>query len=232
MPNEPISTSHITLRASDSHSFDAYLARTEKIPEAAIVIVQEIFGVNHHIRSVVDSYASEGFLAIAPALFDRAERGVELPYDSEGMARGRAIRQQVGTDGPLLDIAACIEYAARAVAPTAVGVVGFCWGGALAWLSATRLHPLAAVGYYGAVGAYAAEIPQCSVMLHFAELDQHIKQDQWDAIRSRHPEAAVFTYPNADHGFNCNERTVYNPEAAALARARTLEFLRSKLLTH
>ncbi len=229
---ESISTSHVTLTASDSHTFDAYVARTKKTPEAAIVVIQEIFGVNHHIRSVVDDYASEGFFAIAPALFDRAERGIELKYDADGMARGRQLAQSLGVDKPLLDVAAAIEYASREVAPTAVGVVGFCWGGILAWLSATRLNPIAAVGYYGAVGRYAQEMPNCPVTLHFGELDKHIGPDQWEAVRSKHPEVAIFTNPDADHGFNCSERASYNPDASLLARSRTLEFLRSKLLTH
>jgi carboxymethylenebutenolidase len=232
MASEPISSRHIQLTASDSHTFDAYVARTEKIPEAAVVIVQEIFGVNAHIRSIVDDYASEGFLAVAPALFDRVEPGLELTYDAEGQQRGVQLRQQIGTDKPLLDIEAAIEYAAREVAPTAFGVVGYCWGGTLAWLSATRLKANAAVGYYaGRIGDYAKEIPHCPVMFHFGERDKHIGPDQIEAVRSGHPEVAIYTY-DADHGFNRDVGSAYNPDAASLAKARTIEFLRSKLLTH
>ena len=232
MASEPISSKRIQLTASDSHTFDAYVARTQKIPEAAVVIIQEIFGVNAHIRSVVDDYASEGFLAIAPAIFDRAERGLELAYDEQGRQRGRELSRQIGMDAPLLDIAAAIEYAAREVAPTAVGVLGFCWGGTLAWLSATRLKANAVVGYYaGGIGNFAREIPQAPVMLHFGERDKHIGADQIEAVRSGHPEVAIYTY-DADHGFNRDVGEAYNPDAASLAKARTIEFFRSKLLTH
>jgi carboxymethylenebutenolidase len=232
MASEPISSQHIQLTASDGHTFDAYVAQTTKMPEAAIVVVQEIFGVNAHIRSVVDDYASEGFLAIAPALFDRVEPGIELNYDPQGQQRGIGLMQQVGMDKPLLDIAAAIEYSARVVAPTAVGVLGYCWGGTLAWLSATRLKTIAAVGYYaGGIGRYAAETPQAPVMLHFGEKDHGIGQDQINAVRSGHPEVAIYMY-DANHAFNRDVGANYNPEAASLAKARTLEFLRSKLLTH
>ena len=232
MASEPISSQHIQLSASDGHTFDAYVSRTRKVPEASVVIVQEIFGINAHIRSIVDDYASEGFLAIAPALFDRAERGLELPYDPQGQQRGRELSQRLGMDTPLLDIAAAIEYAAREVAPTAVGVLGFCWGGTLAWLSATRLKANAVVGYYAVgIGKFAKEIPQAPVMLHFGERDKHIGSDQIEAVRSGHPEVAIYTY-DADHGFNRDVGQAYNPDAASLAKARTVEFFRSKLLTH
>jgi carboxymethylenebutenolidase len=231
MASEPISSQLIKLTASDSHSFDAYVARTKELPKAAVVIVQEIFGVNAHIRSIVDDYASEGFLAIAPALFDRAQRNVELGYDEQGRQRGRELAQQVGMDAPLLDIATCIEYCAREVAPTAVGVVGFCWGGTLAWLAATRLKANAVVGYYaGGIGRYAKEMPQAPVIFHFGEKDKHIGSDQIDAVRSGHPEVAIYMY-DADHGFNRDVGDTYDPEAAATAKMRTLDFLRSKLLT-
>ena len=232
MASEPISSKQIHLTSSDSHTFDAYVARTQKIPEAAIVVIQEIFGINAHIRSLVDDYASEGFLAIAPALFDRAQPKTELAYDAEGRQRGRELAQQVGMDAPLLDIAACIEYCAREVAPTAVGVLGYCWGGTLAWLSATRLKANAAVGYYaGGIGKFANETPQCPVIFHFGEQDKHIGRDQIDAVRSGHPEVAIYMY-DADHGFNRDVGDTYNADAAATAKMRTLEFFRSKLLTH
>lgn len=232
MASEPITSHHVTLRTSDSHPFDAYVSRTTKSPEAAVVIIQEIFGVNAHIRAVADQYASEGFLAIAPALFDRVETGIELAYDADGRQRGRELAQQIGMDKPLLDIEAAIEYGAREVAPTAVGVVGFCWGGTLAWLAATRLKPIAAVGYYaGGIGNYAKETPRCPVMFHFGERDKHIGADQVEAVRSGHPEVAVYTY-DADHGFNRDVGDTYSPDAATLAYARTVDFLKSKLLTH
>jgi carboxymethylenebutenolidase len=232
MASEPISSKHIQLHATDGHTFEAYVARTQKIPEAAVVIIQEIFGVNAHIRSVVDEYASEGFLAIAPALFDRVEPNIELSYDPEGQQRGVQLRQQVGIDKPLLDLDAAIEYCAREVAPTAVGVVGYCWGGTLAWLSATRLKANAAVGYYaGRIGDYAKEIPHAPVMFHFGQRDKHIGPDQIEAVRSGHPEVQIYMY-DADHAFNRDVGTAYNPDAASLAKARTIDFLKAKLLTH
>lgn len=231
MASEPISSQRIQLTASDSHTFDAYVARTREMPKAAIVVVQEIFGLTPHIRSVVDDYASEGFLAIAPALFDRVQPNLELEYGMEGGKRGMEIAQQLGMDKPLLDIAACIEYCAREVAPTAVGVLGFCWGGTLAWLSATRLKTTAAVGYYAArIGQYASETPQCPVIFHFGEKDKNIGPDQIEAVRAGHPEVAIYMY-DADHAFNRDAGHTYNPEAAATAKMRTLEFFRSKLLT-
>jgi carboxymethylenebutenolidase len=232
MASEPISSKHIQLHATDGHTFEAYVARTQKIPEAAVVIIQEIFGVTAHIRSVVDDYASEGFLAVAPALFDRVEPNVELTYDPEGQQRGAQMRQQIGTDKALLDVDAAIEYCAREVAPTAVGVVGYCWGGALAWLSATRLKANAAVGYYPSrIGDYAKEIPQAPVMFHFGQHDKHIGPDQIEAVSSGHPEVAIYTY-DADHAFNRDVSPAYNPDAASLAKARTIDFLKAKLLTH
>ena len=232
MASEPITSQNIQLQASDGHTFSAYTARTEKLPEAAVVIIQEIFGVTAHIRSVVDDYASQGFLAIAPALFDRVEPNLELGYDAGGRQRGRELVQQLGMDTPLLDIAAAIEYAAREVAPTAVGVVGFCWGGTLAWLSATRLKANAAVGYYAPrIGDFAKEIPQAPVMFHFGQLDKGIGPEQIQAVRSGHPEVAVHLY-DADHGFNRDVGQTYDPDAASLAKARTIDFLKAKLLTH
>ncbi len=223
-------SSPLQLTASDGHTFNAYYSTPEKAI-ASVVIIQEIFGINHHIRSVANDFASEGFFAIAPALFDRAERDVELPYNDEGKQRGRALAQKIGMEAPLLDIAAAIDYAAKQSAPTAVGVVGYCWGGTLAWLCATRLNPIAAVGYYaGGVGKFASETPKCPVMFHFGLRDPHIGADQRDAV-AQHPEVAVYTY-DAGHGFNCSERADYNADAASLARSRTLEFFRSKLLTH
>src|SRR5438270_2477038 len=180
---------NIDLRANDGHTFQAYVAPPANKAEKAIVVIQEIFGVNSHIRSVADGYARDGFLAIAPALFDRAERGIELGDGPADMPRGMAIATKVGMEQPLLDIAAAIEYAGGEVSSTHVGVVGFCWGGSLAWLAATRLNVAAAVGYYGGrIAPYAGEQPQCPVILHFGAKDQHIPQSEVDKIRQAHPE--------------------------------------------
>jgi carboxymethylenebutenolidase len=220
---------NIELGASDGHAFTAYVTRPDSKATKAIVVIQEIFGVNSHIRSVADGYARDGFLAIAPALFDRAKRGIELGYGPEDMQRGISIATKVGMEQPLLDLAAAIEWAASEVGATHVGVVGFCWGGSLAWLSATRLNVAAAVGYYGGrIAQFAAEQPRCPVMLHFGAKDAHIAHTEIDKIRHAHPKVPIYLY-DAGHGFNCDQRKDYDPDSAGLARKRTLAFLQEKL---
>jgi carboxymethylenebutenolidase len=218
----------VTLRARDGHEYGAYIAEPTKGPIAALVAIQEIFGVNRHIRSVADDYAAEGFLVVAPALFDRVGRGIEMDYSPESIARGRELAMQVAGDPALSDISAAIEHARGRVAGK-VGVVGYCFGGTVAWLAATRLQPDAAVSYYGGqVARHAEEMPRCPVMLHFGERDAHIPLSDIEAVRRAHPDLAVYTYL-AGHGFNCSERSGYDPEAAHLARTRSLDFLRKHL---
>lgn len=219
----------LKLTASDGHTLDAYQAFPEGEARGGVVIIQEIFGVNHHIRAVVDQYASEGYAAIAPALFDRAQKGVELGYTPEGMKEGRELVVKIGWDAPLLDI----EAAARAISARtgkAPAVIGYCWGGSWAWLSACRSDAVAcAVGYYGGqISKFLGEKPRVPVLLHFAEKDMFIPFDDIEIIRRAHPEAEVHTYP-AGHGFNCTERSDYHPESAALALKRTLAFLEKHL---
>jgi len=222
---------NIKLTASDNHVFNAYVSQPKISAQSAIVVIQEIFGVNRHIRSIVDDYANEGFLAIAPALFDRAKPDVELNYTKDDSAIGMQFANQIGMEKPLLDIQACIDHAAQKVSTKKVGVLGFCWGGTAAWLSATRLNAKAAVGYYGGrIALYAAEQPHCPVMLHFGALDKHIPSAEIDKIQRAHPGLPIFIYEDAGHGFNCDQRVDYNPTAAALARQRTLAFFRSHLI--
>jgi carboxymethylenebutenolidase len=219
----------IRLTADDGHELDAYVAEPENPATGAVVIIQEIFGVNSHIRAVTDDYARDGFVAIAPALFDRVERGIELGYDAEGRQRGVGLMRRIGIDDAVKDVAAAIHYGASVVGPNAVGVVGYCYGGSLAWLAATRLEPAAAVGYYGGlITNYLNERPRCPVMLHFGEKDAHIGPDKIAQIRTAYPKIPVFLYP-AGHGFNCNDRGEYEPASAKLAKQRTLEFLRQHL---
>ncbi len=219
---------HIRLTADDGHELDAYVAESEGPARATIVVVQEIFGVNSHIRSVADSYAGEGFLAIAPALFDRVEKGLELGYGPADMQRGMRVATEIGVDRALKDVAAAMEYGRKALGGK-VGVVGFCFGGTLAWLAATRLGADAAAGYYGGrIASHAAEVPGCPVMLHFGRKDPHIPLAEVDRIRTAHPDLPVFLY-DAGHGFNCDQRKDFEPESARLARQRTLEFLRRHL---
>ena len=212
----------IELTISDEHRLSAYESRPES-PSAAIVIVQEIFGVNPHIRSVVDRYAALGFHAIAPALFDRVERGVELEYTPDDGLRGREIRAGIEWAWPVLDIGAAVAHVSS-TGP--VAVVGYCWGGSVAWLAASELPIAAAVGYYGGqITQFLDHQPKCPVLLHFGALDSMIPLDDVATIGERFPDVEVHVYDEADHGFNCDVRATYHPESAALALERTLAFL-------
>lgn len=218
----------VKLKAADGHELDAYVAAPEGSPIAALVVIQEIFGVNAHIRSVADGYARDGFLAVAPALFDRAERGVELGYEGEDMRRAMALRKKLSLDDMLRDTAAAIAYA-RGRAEKKTGVIGYCLGGSIAWLAACRMKVEAAVGYYGGlIPQHAQEQPGCPVMLHFGRKDQHIPAEAVAKIEAAHPEVPVYLY-DAGHGFNCDARASYDGESARLARERSLQFLQQNL---
>jgi carboxymethylenebutenolidase len=218
----------VSLRAGDGHELSAYVARPVGEPVAGLVVVQEIFGVNAHIRSVADSYARDGFLAVAPALFDRIERDVELGYEGADMQRAMSFIPRLDIANAVSDIGAAIDYALRETGGK-VGVIGYCFGGTLAWLAACRLHPAAAVGYYGGrIGNYATERPTCPVMLHFGKQDAHIPAEEVAKVSAAHPELEIHWY-DAGHAFNCMPRVNYNAEAAALARERSLEFLKKHL---
>ena len=195
-------------------------------PRGLVVVTQEIFGVNGHIRDVCARFAQAGFLAVAPALFDRQARGVELGYDEAGIARGRELKDGADADLALADLAA-----ARKLAPELpAAVVGFCWGGLLTWLAACRQPDFsAAVSYYGGgIGRHAGETPRCPVLLHFGEKDQAIPLEEVEALRKAHPGLPVHLYP-AGHGFNCDQRGSYDAASAALAWERTLDFLGTNL---
>jgi carboxymethylenebutenolidase len=222
MPTASAGT-HAKLTARDGFSFDAYVARPKAKPRGGLVVVQEIFGVNAHVRSVCDGYAADGYVAVAPAVFDRVERGVDLGYDAAGIEAGRSIRAKADTTNALADIAAARAFVADA---GRVGIVGYCWGGLLAWLAACRLDGFAAaiVYYGGGIGEVLGETPRCPVLGHFGERDKMIPLAWIDEWRQRHPTHPVHTY-DADHGFNCDARPSYNAAAAKLARERTLAFL-------
>jgi carboxymethylenebutenolidase len=210
--------------AADGHGFSMYRADPAGAPRGALVIVQEIFGVNSHIRAVCDDYAAQGYVAVAPALFDRVERGVELGYQADDITAGRAIREKVSLEQALADV----EAAAKEVAGAGrTGVVGYCWGGTVAWVAATRSRTFAAaVSYYGGgVPDLAKEQPNCPVLLHFGEQDHAIPLEGVEKLQAAHPELPVHLYP-AGHGFNCDQRASYHAESARLARERTLAFLR------
>ncbi|HEY1646836.1 MAG TPA: dienelactone hydrolase family protein [Terracidiphilus sp.] len=219
---------YVKLRAADRHDLSAYVALPPGEPLAALVIVQEIFGVNAHIRSVTDGFAKDGFLAVAPALFDRIQPGIELGYEGADRERAMSLMPQFDLEKAVADIQAALDYAATATGKNA-GVVGYCLGGTLAWMSATRLRPTAAVGYYaGRIGNYAAEKPSCPVMLHFGKQDTHIPPEEVEKVHAAHPEVEIFWY-DAGHAFNCEARSSYNAAAAQEARGRTLAFLKRHL---
>ena len=186
------------------------------------MVIQEIFGVNHHIRNVADNFAKQGYVAIAPALFDRTERNVELGYDPPGIEAGRNTMLKVPLEGTLADLQATIDAAKSA---GKVGVVGYCWGGSLSFLAATRLQGIsAASGYYGSmVARNAEERPMVPTILHFGEKDQGIPMTDVEKVKQTRPEVPVYVYP-AGHGFNCDERGSYDAASAKLALDRTLEF--------
>lgn len=218
----------VKLRATDGHELSAYVALPAGEPIAALVVIQEIFGVNAHIRSVADGYARAGFLCVAPALFDRIRPGIELGYEGEDMQTARSLIPKLNPNNAVVDVQAAIEYAASASGRN-VGVIGYCFGGTLAWLSATRLRPTAAVGYYGGqIGNYATETPTCPVMLHFGREDAHIPAAEVEKVHAAHTEVEIYWY-DAGHGFNCDPRASYNAAAAQEARERSLGFLKKHL---
>jgi len=223
------SNDNVSLRAADDHAFSVYVARPAAQPVAALVVIQEIFGVNSHIRSVADGFANDGFLAVAPALFDRIRPGIELGYDDADLQTAMSLIPKIDVEKVVLDVAAAIDYAAKTTRKK-VGVVGYCFGGSVAWLAATRLRPSAAVGYYGGqIGKYSAEVPNCPVMLHFGRQDAHIPPSVAESVHAAHPLVEIFWY-DAGHAFNCDPRPSYNAAAAKLARQRTLEFFRKQLV--
>jgi carboxymethylenebutenolidase len=214
----------VELTARDGVRLSAWQADPAGPPRGAIVVVQEIFGVNGHIRSVCDGFAADGYLAIAPALFDRYAPKVDLGYTPDDIAKGRQLKAQAGLDPALADVAAARDAVAKA---GKVAVVGYCWGGYVAWMAAARESGFAcAIPYYGGGMLEAkGERPRCPVMAHFGELDQGIPVAGVRELAAAHPEVQVFIYA-ADHGFNCDQRAAYNPAAAKLARERSLDFLR------
>jgi carboxymethylenebutenolidase len=219
----------VKLTSKDGFEFDAYVAKPDGDPIAGLVVIQEIFGVNAHIRSVADGYAKDGFFVVAPAIFDRVERHVELSYDGENGKKGYELMGKLDLARTVEDVGAALDYA-RAETGKKVGTVGYCFGGLLSWLSATRLHTDASVGYYaGGIGKFAEEAPKVPVMLHFGRKDSHIPAEQVDKVRAAHPEVQIFWYDDADHAFNRDVGATYNPNAAKLARERSLAFLKKNL---
>jgi carboxymethylenebutenolidase len=217
--------STIGVTARDGHKFSAYCAKPKGTPRGGLVIIQEFFGVNGHIRRVCDQYAADGYLALSPAIFDRVERDVELGYDEAGMNKGRTLRAELDLDRIMLDVQATIDAAGSA---GKVAALGYCWGGSLAYIAAARLGALScAVGYYGAqIAAHSGETPHVPVLLHYAETDEYIPQSDLEKVRQAQPAVTIYQYPGTEHGFNCDDRRFYEPKSAAVARSRTLAFIR------
>lgn len=214
----------LQLTADDGHAFSAYRADAQGTVKGGLVVIQEIFGVNPHIRSVCDRYAAAGYTSIAPALFDRVGADIQLGYDTDDVAKGREVRGKVADDDALKDIKAAIEALNKDGLATAV--VGYCWGGSLAWLSATRLAGIkAAISYYGGqVPDQSDEQPKVPVIFHFGETDASIPLDKVKIVEERHPDLPLHIYP-AGHGFSCDARGSFDQPSADLARERSLAFL-------
>ncbi|HCB33876.1 MAG TPA: carboxymethylenebutenolidase [Acidimicrobiaceae bacterium] len=222
----------VELTAGDGTAVSAYRAEPAGAagPIGGVVVVQEIFGVNDHIRSVADAYAAHGYLAVAPALFDRVRPGVELAYDAAGVDVGRTIAfEDLTMDAVMSDVEAA---AAMAAAAGPVGIVGYCWGGTVCYVAAARLSDriAAASGYYGGqIMPHLEEQPKAPLMLHFGADDAGIPLEDVRAIDARWPDVAVHVYEGAGHGFNCDARLGFHAEAAALAGQRTLEHFAAHL---
>jgi carboxymethylenebutenolidase len=214
-----------TLRADDGHELQAYVAAPPDRPRGGVVVIQEIFGVNSHIRSVVDGYAKDGYTAIAPAMFDRIRPGIELGYDPPDMQAGVGFMQQLKLENTLLDLRAAI---AKVSSCGRVGTVGFCWGGAMSFVAAAELPIACAVVYYGKAASYLDHAPKCPVMYHFGTEDHSIPMSDVAKVKAADPAGTFFEYA-AGHGFNCDQRGSYDAEASALARRRTLDFFARNL---
>ncbi len=212
-----------SIMARDGHEFQAWLAAPPGLPRGAVVLLPEIFGLNSHIRSVADGLAAQGYTVIAPSLFDRIRRGIQLGYSAADVQEGVGYRSQLTPQTTLKDVAAATSVVRNS---GRVGCIGYCWGGTLAYLAAGQLPLACAVVYYGKVVAYLDQKPRCPVMFHYGTNDKSIPLTDVEQTRAAVPAPQnVYLYEGAAHGFNCEQRDSYNPQAAALARTRTLEFL-------
>ena len=213
--------STIQLKASDGHGLAAYVAGPDSASKG-LVVIQEIFGVNHHIRAMADRFAAEGYAVCAPALYDRVEKGVELGYTQEDINKGRDYRMKL-TDAQVM---ADVEAAAAQLKGKRLGIVGYCFGGTVAWWGATRTRSFAAAScwYGGGIAGTKDERPNCPVQMHFGETDQSIPMTDVEAIRAAQPKAEIYVYDGAGHGFGCDERASFSQRDYDLAQRRTLDF--------
>jgi len=214
------------LTALDGHQFNALCMSPARRNGIGLVVVQEFYGINDHIRDVCQRYAREGYSVISPVLYHRLDKaapyGLSLPYEEASIPTGRKLRAEVGWDNATRDVAAAIA----ALNMRTVAVVGYCWGGTLAWLAATRLNVACAVGYYGGqIHEFAHETPHCPVMLHFGGRDTSIPLERVDLVRSAHPQVETHVYAEAGHSFNCDKSPKFHSESSQLAFTRTATFL-------
>lgn len=216
----------IELTAADGHKFQAYAAGDEKALRA-LVVVQEIFGINSHMRRVSDRLASFGYRVLSPAIFDRVERGAELEYTQYDVQRGLKLREKISEDDVIRDI----EAAAGVLSPRPAGIIGYCWGGTIAWWGATRSKSFKAAScwYGGGIAATREARPHCPVELHFGAKDKSIPVSDVEAIRKAHPDIPVYVYEGAEHGFGCEDRDSFNPRANEIAEQRSLTFFAQHL---
>jgi carboxymethylenebutenolidase len=215
----------IRLKAKDGHELDAYLAEPKGKAKGGIVVVQEIFGVTNHIERVADQFAAQGYTVVAPAMFDRVERGVTLEYSE--IEKGRDYMQQLVWPNTLADVQAAVNEARGA---GNVAVVGYCWGGTVAHVAASELELDAAVSYYGGgVAKMLDKKPRCPIIYHFGDRDASIPLADIEKIKKATPESAVHVYAGAGHGFNCDERGSYSAKDAKVAFDRSIEFLNEQL---
>ena len=217
------------ISSDDGFVFNVYRAEPEESPKGAILVIQEIFGVNSHIRSVADAYASAGYVAMAPAIFDRYGPGIELEYDGDGVSKGADIAfKQLKMSETLADLSACINQLGKV---GKVGAVGYCFGGLLAYLSACSIENLScSVSYYGGgIAGVLDQKPKIPLLMHFGALDTHIPLSDVETIKAALPEVTVNIFANADHGFNCDQRASYNETAAKDAFSQSLAFFAAQL---
>jgi carboxymethylenebutenolidase len=218
----------IELKASDGHKLAAYVAEPSGKPRGGVVVIPEIFGVNSHIQQTTDGFAADGYRAVSPAMFDRAQRNYDTGYSQPEIQAGVAIMQKLDWKLSMLDVQAAIAEAAKG---GKVGIVGYCYGGTVSWVASAQTKGLAcAVPYYGGgMPGFIGEKPKVPTMCHFGELDQSPTLAQSKEIAAKHPEITAHFYAGAGHGFNCDQRGSWNAEAAKLARSRTIEFFRKHL---
>lgn len=219
---------HVKLTTTDAHTLGGYRADPAGTPKGGMIVIQEIFGVNHHIRAVCDRLAALGYAAIAPAVFDRFVRDFECGYTPDEIAHARSYLGNLNWDKMVLDMTAAKDEL-KGVGP--IGVIGFCMGGTAAFLAATRIPGIAAaVSYYGGqIGKFADETPKCPLQMHFGEKDEGIPLTTVEEIKRKQPQAETYIYEGAPHGFNCDERASYRKDAAELAWKRTQDFLAKNL---